>query len=99
MTAARMIGLALALSLGSVAQAKPGGDWAHFGGDLGDTKYSALNQINASTIARLKVAWRAPALDPALRAENPTLVPSNNFRNAPLIAGGMMYVSNQLGLV
>lgn len=104
MTAARIIGLALALTLGGAAQARPSGarpagDWAHFGGDLGDTKYSALNQINASTISRLKVAWRAPALDPALRAENPTLVPSNNFRNAPLIAGGMMYVSNQLGLV
>lgn len=74
-------------------------DWAHFGGTLGDTKYSALDQINAKTIDRLKIVWRAPALDPALRAENPALVPSNNFRNAPLVVGGVMYVSNQIGLV
>ena len=100
MAALKSIGLALALSLCSTTvQAQSRGDWAHFGGDLGDTKYSALDQINARTIKRLKIVWRAPALDPALRVENPTLVPSNNFRNAPLVVGGVMYISNQLGLV
>ena len=100
MTGLKGIGLAAAFGLcAATAQAQAAGDWAHFGGTLGDTKYSALDQINAGTINRLKVAWRAPALDPALRAENPTLVPSNNFRNAPLVVGGVMYISNQIGLV
>ena len=100
MTALKSLGVALAMTLcAAAAQAQPKGDWAHFGGDLGDTKYSALNQINAATISRLKIAWRAPAIDPALRAEYPALVPSNNFRNAPLVAGDRMYISNQIGLV
>ena len=100
MVSLKGIGLAAAFGLcAATAQAQAAGDWAHFGGTLGDTKYSALDQINAGTINRLKVVWRAPALDPALRAENPTLVPSNNFRNAPLVVDGVMYISNQIGLV
>lgn len=100
MAALKSIGLTLALALCSAnAQAQARDHWAYFGGDLGDTKYSALNQINARTIKRLKIAWRAPALDPAFRVENPSLVPSNNFRNAPLVVGGVMYISNQIGLV
>ncbi len=79
------------------AQAK--GDWAHFGGDIGDTKYSALDQINARTIGRLKVVWRAPALDPAIRAENPSIAPNNNYLDAPLVVDGVMYISNAIGQV
>jgi quinoprotein glucose dehydrogenase len=93
-------GVALAIALlATAAHAQAKADWPHFGGDLGDTKYSALDQINAKTIGRLKVAWRAPALDPVFRAENPTLVLSNNFRNAPLVVDGVMYVSNLAGKV
>lgn len=95
----RALILPLLLLSATAASAAAGPDWAHFGGDIGDTKYSALNQINAKTIGRLKIAWRAPALDPAVRAENPSLTASNNFRNAPLVVGGMMYISNQIGLV
>ncbi|WP_416908540.1 MAG: PQQ-binding-like beta-propeller repeat protein [Polymorphobacter sp.] len=100
MQALKRKAIALAFALcASTAHAQAAPDWAHFGGDIGDTKYSALDQINPETIARLKVVWRAPALDPAVRAENPGLVASNNFRNAPLVAGGVMYISNQLGQV
>ncbi len=93
-------GLAFAVALlatSALAQAK--GDWANFGGDLGDTKYSALDQINAGNIKKLKVVWRAPALDPVARAENPALVLSNNYRDAPLVIDGVMYMSNQAGQV
>jgi quinoprotein glucose dehydrogenase len=93
-------GLVLGLAiLATAVNAQPKGDWAHFGGDIGDTKYSPLDQINAKTIKRLKIAWRAPAVDPALLAENPELVLSNNFRDAPLIADGVMYISDQDGQV
>jgi quinoprotein glucose dehydrogenase len=93
-------GVALALALlATTAHAQAKADWPHFGGDLGDTKYSALDQINAGNIKRLKVVWRAPALDPVFRAENPALVLSNNFRNAPLVVDGVMYLSNLAGKV
>jgi glucose dehydrogenase len=92
--------LALVLAaLATTANAEAKADWAHFGGDIGDTKYSALDQINAKNIKRLKIAWRAPALDPAVLAENPGLVLSNNYRDAPLVADGVMYISDQDGQV
>ena len=96
----RSTSLALALTIAATAgKAAANADWAHFGGDIGDTKYSALDQINAGNIKRLKVVWRAPATDPAVTSENPSLRLSNNFRNAPLVVGGVMYISNQLGQV
>ena len=48
MTGLKLIGLAAAFGLcAATAQAQSAGDWAHFGGPLGDTKYSALDQINS----------------------------------------------------
>lgn len=100
MRAVNKAGAAIAFALLAVAaHAAPPSDWSHFGGDIGDTKYSGLNQINAATITRLKVAWRAPALDPAVKAENPQLTPSNNYQDAPLVVDGVMYISNQIGQV
>ena len=100
MKALKATGLAFGLAvLTTAAGAQTKGDWAHFGGDIGDTKYSALDQINAKNIKRLKIAWRAPAVDPALLTENPGLVLSNNFRDAPLVADGVMYISDQDGQV
>ena len=100
MKALKTTGLVLGLAvLATAANAQSKADWAHFGGDIGDTKYSALDQINAKTIKRLKIAWRAPAVDPALLTENPGLVLSNNFRDAPLVADGVMYISDQDGQV
>ena len=34
------------------------GEWRSYGGDLANTRYSALNQINASNFDKLQVAWR-----------------------------------------
>ncbi len=100
MKALKTAGLAFGLALlATAASAQSKADWAHFGGDIGDTKYSALDQINAKNIKRLKIAWRAPAIDPAVLTENPALVLSNNFRDAPLVADGVMYISDQDGQV
>src|SRR5215469_17515284 len=93
-------GLALVVAaLATAANAQTKADWAYYGGDIGDTKYSALDQINAKNIKRLKVVWRAPAVDPVLLTENPGLVLSNNYRDAPLVADGVMYISDQAGEV
>src|SRR5690348_18095336 len=34
------------------------GDWPHYTADLKGTKYSPLDQINASNFGKLEVAWR-----------------------------------------
>jgi quinoprotein glucose dehydrogenase len=34
------------------------GEWRSYGGDLGNTHYSGLDQISASNFDKLEVAWR-----------------------------------------
>src|SRR5580692_10971182 len=34
------------------------GEWPHTGGDLGNTKYSPLDQINRDNVKTLRIAWR-----------------------------------------
>ena len=34
------------------------GEWRTYGGDLGHTRYSPLDQINAANFKELEVAWR-----------------------------------------
>src|SRR6186713_108291 len=34
------------------------GEWRSYGGDLGHTRYSPLDQINADNFSQLEVAWR-----------------------------------------
>jgi quinoprotein glucose dehydrogenase len=75
------------------------GEWRHYSGDAGSTKYSPLDQIDATNVDRLEVVWRRPAVAPELRAANPDLRFSNNFRSTPLMVGGVLFASNGIGLV
>ncbi len=34
------------------------GEWRSYGGDLGNTHYSPLDQITAGNFSKLQVAWR-----------------------------------------
>ena len=34
------------------------GEWPTYGGDLGNTRYSSLDQINADNFNKLQIAWR-----------------------------------------
>jgi glucose dehydrogenase len=98
MKALKTANFVLAIALfATTAHAQTNTNWAYLGGGPGDNKYSALDQINAGTIKRLKIAWRAPAMDPAVLAENPQLALSNNYQDAPLVFDGVMYISNQIG--
>src|SRR5262245_3049233 len=49
----------LLLPLGITGQSGArNGDWTTYGGDLGSTRYSPLDQINAANFNNLEVAWR-----------------------------------------
>ncbi len=54
--------------------------WSHYGGAADSAQYSALNQINRSNVASLKVAWTYPTGD------------SNRYFFNPLMAHGLLYV-------
>src|SRR6266851_2096532 len=60
------------------------GEWRTYGGDLGNTHYSPLDQINASNFYKLQVAWR-------FKTDNLGPRPEFNFEGTPLMANGVVY--------
>ncbi len=60
------------------------GEWPFYGGDAGTTKYSPLDQINASNVKDLKIAWE-------WKANNFGKRPDFNWEVTPLMAGGVLY--------
>ena len=60
------------------------GEWRTYGGDLGNTHYSPLDQINAGNFSKLEVAWR-------FKTENLGPRPEFNFEGTPLMANGVVY--------
>ena len=62
------------------------GEWRTYGSDLASTRYSALDQVNASNFSKLEVAWRfkTDALGPR---------PEFNLQSTPLVANGVMYAA------
>lgn len=47
------------------------GEWPTYGGDLGSSKYSPLDQINKDNFSKLKIAWRAKSPDASLSMSIP----------------------------
>ena len=62
------------------------GEWPHWGADLGNAKYSALDQINRENVKSLRVAWR-------WKADNFGPRPQNNLEATPLMVGGVLYTT------
>src|SRR6266478_434730 len=60
------------------------GEWRTYGGDLGNTRYSPLDQINASNFGKLQVAWR-------FSTTNMGPTPEYNLEATPLMVGGVVY--------
>ena len=85
------------------AQAQYGarnGEWPSHGGDLGSTKYSPLDQIDATNFAGLRIAWHWQAVDGALdletlRQQIPDLS-ITRLQATPLMVGGVLYLSTAL---
>jgi alcohol dehydrogenase (cytochrome c) len=67
------------------ARAESGKEWATYGGDVANTRYSTLDQIKTSNVKNLKVAWAFPL--GVLEGQETT----------PLIVDGTMYVTSPRG--
>jgi quinoprotein glucose dehydrogenase len=80
----------LALSLAALpAAAQYGaknGEWHHYGGDLGQTRYSPLSQIDASNFNNLELAW-------SFKTANLGPRPEFNLQATPLMAKGVLYTT------
>src|SRR5688572_10189909 len=64
----------------------PDTDWTQFGGDLASTRYSPLDQIDASNFNKLELAWKfnTDALGPT---------PDAYFNSTPLIVKGRIFTT------
>ena len=62
------------------------GEWRSYGGDLGHTRYSALDQINASNFKDLEIAWhfKTDALGPR---------PEYQYEGTPLMVHGVVFAT------
>ena len=74
-----------------------GGEWPHYAGDSGSSKYSPLDQIDADNFAQLEIAWSWESAD-ALLKDKTDLVPGP-YRGTPLMIDGVVYMSTGLGQV
>lgn len=77
----------LLLVSGASAEAQYGakdGEWHFYGGDAGTTKYSSLDQINASNVKDLRIAWE-------WKSNNFGRRPDFNWEVTPLMVGGVLY--------
>ena len=62
----------------------PDVEWRTYGADLASTRYSSLDEINASNFNSLQVAWRFKTTSLGPRAET-------NLEATPLMANGVLY--------
>ncbi len=64
----------------------PAGEWPVYGGDAGATRYAALDQIDATNVGELEIAWRWMGQNFGPRAE---------LRNetTPLMIDGVLYAT------
>src|SRR3974390_3383436 len=86
----RRVSLVVALlSLSAASHAQSGaknGEWRNYAADTGSTRYSPLDQVNATNFNKLEVAWRfkADSLGPR---------PEYQYEGTPLTIGGVLYAT------
>ena len=61
-------------------------EWRSYGNDLRQTRYSPLDQINASNFNQLEVAWR-------FKTDNLGPRPEFNLQTTPLMVKGVLYAT------
>src|SRR5579884_213331 len=60
------------------------GQWRTYGGDLGNTHYSPLDQVDATNFNKLQVAW-------SFKTDNLGPRPEFQYEATPLMANGVLY--------
>jgi len=77
------------LSGQSAASGQPStknGEWPHYGADLTNSRYSPLDQVNASNFNKLEVAWR-------FKTDNFGPFPEYKLEGTPLMIKGVLYTT------
>jgi len=80
------LGIAMAQSVDDLNNPPPG-EWPQYGRDAAQTRYSPLDQINTGNVGNMQLAWAR------------SMGFNQNFQGAPSVWNGVMYASNQTGVV
>ena len=62
------------------------GEWRSYGGDTANTRYSALDQVNAGNFNKLEMAWH-------FKTESLGPRPEYNLEGTPLMANGVIFAT------
>jgi quinoprotein glucose dehydrogenase len=74
-----------ALSPSASDRLRAPGEWVTWGGDYGNSRYSALDQIDADNVGELTIAWRRTG-------ELIEGRPNTNWKATPIYVDGVLYV-------
>ena len=82
-------GLAVMPQLSGQSTGQPStanGEWPHYTADLRGSKYSPLDQVNATNFSKLEVAWR-------FKTDNLGPRPETKLEGTPLMVKGTLYAT------
>lgn len=95
-------GLAAGLGLLALAQSsRPSGaatgEWRHYGGDAGSSKYSPVAQITRENVGAVNLAWRWSTPDNTIVKTNAAR--PYGYQDTPLLVNGVLYTTTPLGVL
>ncbi|MGD9719755.1 MAG: pyrroloquinoline quinone-dependent dehydrogenase [Pirellulales bacterium] len=94
----------VALAQRDPTQSDPGhsgtgdGQWRHYGGDHGHSRYAPLDQVNRRNVTQLEIAWRWESADAEIAKADRRYSPGQ-FKVTPLLVDGVLYASTGLSQV
>jgi quinoprotein glucose dehydrogenase len=82
------------LAIAAIATAQPAVEWPVYGGDAGGMKYSLLEDINRSNVARLAPMWTwRTGEQPVPQTDSTRAARPGNFQATPLMIDDVLYLS------
>ena len=72
------------------------GEWRHYAGDAGSSKYSPLTQITRANVNSLDLAWRWSSIDNEIVKSSPAR--PGAYQDTPLMVNGVLYTTTSLGV-
>src|SRR5437773_8928277 len=81
-----LLGLTIVVSSQTGQPSTANGEWPSYNADLRGTRYSPLDQINASNFNKLEIAWR-------FKTDNLGPFPEYKLEGTPLMVKGVLYTT------
>src|SRR5690606_11264696 len=92
------LAFAILIATGSAEADTQKGEWPHYAGTIGATKYSPLARIDAKNVATLQPVWIWDSPDNLL-VGRATKERPGSFKATPIMIDGVLYTSTSLNLV